>query len=69
MAAARRLCVETGDEKAATLRMFEGMCRAVATRLVPAEVLAGCWRQATGPKAKHRGKVLVAAWKREARRL
>jgi hypothetical protein len=65
MAAAHRLCVETGDFKQATLRTAEGMARAVAARAAPAEVLVGCLRQATGPKAKHKGKVLVASWKRE----
>ena len=66
MPTARRLCVETRDEKLATLRAFEAMARAVAARSVPALVLAGCFRQAMGPMAKERGKVLVAAWKREA---
>jgi hypothetical protein len=66
MAAARRLCVEAQDTALATLRTAEGMCRAVAAREVPAAVLAACLAQATGPAARHRGKVLVAAWKREA---
>jgi hypothetical protein len=64
MAAARRLCVEVGDEKPATLRTAELMARAVASRSVPAEALVDSWRQATGPRARHPGKVLVAAWKR-----
>lgn len=68
MATARRLCVEARDEKLATLRAFEAMARAVATQAVPASVLAGCFRQAMGPQAKERGKVLVAAWKRESGR-
>ena len=63
---AGRLCVETRDEKLATLRTLEGMARAVATRAVKASVLASCFRQAMGPMAKERGKVLVAAWKRES---
>jgi hypothetical protein len=66
MVAARRLCVETRDEKPATLRTAEGMARAVASRTVPAEVLAGCYRQAMGPLARERGKVLVTAWKRDS---
>ena len=66
MPTARRLCVETRDEKLATLRAFEAMARSVAARTVTASVLAGCFRQAMGPMAKARGKVLVAAWKREA---
>jgi hypothetical protein len=66
MAAARRLCVETGDEKSATLRTFEGMARAVASRAVPAAVLADCRLQALGPRSREKGKVLVASWKREA---
>jgi hypothetical protein len=65
MAAARRLSVETGDFKDPSLRAFERMAEAVARRTVPAPVLVDCWRQATGPKAEHKGKVLVAAWKRE----
>jgi hypothetical protein len=64
MAAARRLCVEVGDEKPATLRTAEGMARAVASRAVPADALVACWKQARGPKARHSGKVLVAAWRR-----
>ncbi|MBV8557383.1 MAG: helix-turn-helix domain-containing protein, partial [Planctomycetaceae bacterium] len=66
LAAARRLCEETGDFKVASQRTFEQMASAVATRAVPAAVLLSCWRQAMGPKAEHRGKVLVAAWGREA---
>jgi hypothetical protein len=27
-------------------------------------VLLDCWRQGMGPKSEHKGKVLVAAWKR-----
>jgi hypothetical protein len=64
MAAARRLCVEVGDEKPATLRTAEVMARSVAGRSVPASALVNCWRQATGPRARHGGKVLVAAWRR-----
>ncbi|MBV8555012.1 MAG: hypothetical protein JO116_05575 [Planctomycetaceae bacterium] len=67
MAVARRLCEETGDFNAATQRTCEKMAEAVATRSVPAAVLLSCWRQAMGPRAEHRGKVLVAAWQREAR--
>jgi hypothetical protein len=65
MAAAWRLCRDTGDTKRATLRAAETMARAVAARAAPAEVLVGCLRQATGPLARHPGKVLIAAWKRE----
>jgi hypothetical protein len=65
MVAARRLCVETRDEKPATMRLVEGMTRAVASRAVSASVLAGCCRQAMGPLARERGKVLVTAWKRD----
>jgi hypothetical protein len=61
---ARRLCLETGDEKPATLRTFEGMCHAVACRSVPVEAITSSWRQASGPLARHRGKVMVAAWGR-----
>jgi hypothetical protein len=68
MAAARRMCVETGDEKPATQRTFESMARAIACRVVPTEILARCLKQALGPMARERGKVLVAAWKREAGR-
>jgi len=64
MAVARRLCEETGDFNVATQRTFEKMAEAVATRSVPSAVLIDCWRQGTGPKSEHKGKVLVAAWKR-----
>jgi hypothetical protein len=64
MIAARRLSEETADYKAASLRMFELMAEAVATRSVPPAVLIDCWRQGMGPKSEHKGKVLVAAWKR-----
>jgi hypothetical protein len=67
MVATRRLCEETGDFNVATQRTFEQMAMAVATRAVPAAVLIDCWRQGTGPRAEHRGKVLVAAWGREVR--
>jgi hypothetical protein len=66
MVVARRLCEETGDYKVATQRTFEQMAEAVATRVVPATILVSCWRQALGPKAAHKGKVLVAAWQRES---
>jgi DNA-binding Lrp family transcriptional regulator len=65
MAAARRLCEETGDFKVASLRTFEKMAEAVAVRAVPPSVLIDCWRQGMGPQAEHKGKVLVAAWKRQ----
>ena len=64
MIAARRLSEETGDFKVASQRTFEQMAMAVATRAVPAAVLIDCWRQGMGPKSEHKGKVLVAAWKR-----
>jgi hypothetical protein len=64
MVAARRLSEETGDFKVASLRTFERMAEAVAARSVPSAVLIDCWRQGLGPKAEHKGKVLVAAWKR-----
>ena len=64
MIAARRLSEETGDFKPASLRTFEKMAEAVATRSVPSAVLIDCWRQGMGPKSEHKGKVLVAAWKR-----
>ena len=64
MIAARRLSEETGDYKAASLRTFERMAEAVATRSVPPSVLLECWRQGLGPKSEHKGKVVVAAWKR-----
>jgi hypothetical protein len=64
MIAARRLSEETADYKSASLRTFELMAEAVATRSVPAAVLIDCWRQGMGPKSEHKGKVLVAAWKR-----
>ncbi|MBV8678000.1 MAG: hypothetical protein JO355_12635 [Planctomycetaceae bacterium] len=67
MAAARRMCEETGDYKVASQRTFEQMAESVATRAVPAAVLLSCYKQAMGPKAEHRGKVLVAAWQRESR--
>ncbi|MBV8236544.1 MAG: hypothetical protein JO075_12650, partial [Acidimicrobiia bacterium] len=62
---ARRLCEETGDFQPASLRTFEKMAEAVATRAVPPEVLIDCRRQALSPQAGHKGKVLVAAWKRD----
>ncbi|MBV8314925.1 MAG: hypothetical protein JOZ53_08315 [Planctomycetaceae bacterium] len=65
MAVARRLCEETGDFNVATQRTFEKIAESVATRAVPAAVLLSCWRQAMGPKAEHRGKVLVTTWRRE----
>jgi hypothetical protein len=68
MVVARRLSEETGDFQLASLRTFETMAAAVARRLVPASVLIACWRQGMGPQAGHKGKVLVAAWKREAPR-
>ncbi|MBV8611212.1 MAG: hypothetical protein JO034_27605 [Singulisphaera sp.] len=40
------------------------MAEAVAVRAVPPSVLLDCWRQGMGPKSEHKGKVLVAAWKR-----
>ena len=64
MVAARRLSEETGDFKVASLRTFEKMAAAVATRSVPSVVLIDCWRQGLSPKSEHKGKVLVAAWKR-----
>lgn len=67
MPTARALCVAVGDEKPATLRACTAMARAVAAREVPAETLGDCLRQATGPQARHRGKVLVVAWKRSGR--
>jgi hypothetical protein len=67
MEAAWRLCRDTGDTKTATLRTAEKMAGAVAARATPAAVLLDCLRQATGPKARHAGKVLVAAWGRDAR--
>ena len=66
MVVARRLSEETGDFQLASLRTFEMMATAVARRSVPAAVLLDCWRQGMGPQAVHKGKVLVAAWKREA---
>jgi len=66
MVVARRLSEETGDFQAASLRTFEKMAEAVARRSVPASVLIACWRQGMGPQAAHKGKVLVAAWKRQA---
>ena len=64
MVVARRLSEETNDFQPASLRTFERMAEAVATRSVPSAVLIDCWRQGTGPKSEHKGKVLVAAWKR-----
>jgi hypothetical protein len=63
--AAGRLCLATGDHGAVTFKAFEKMARAVASRAASAGVLASCLAQATGPAARHRGKVLVAAWRRE----
>jgi hypothetical protein len=68
MVVARRLSEETGDFQAASQRTFETMAEAVARRSVPASVLIDCWRQGMGPQAAHKGKVLVAAWKRQAPR-
>jgi hypothetical protein len=67
MPAARALCVAVGDEKPATLRACAAIARSVAAREVPAVVLGDCLRQATGPAARHAGKVLVASWKRLGR--
>jgi hypothetical protein len=64
LATARRLCVETGDEKAATLRMFEAAARSVATRSVDADLLASCLEQATSPLARDRGRLFVSVWKK-----
>ena len=66
MVVARRLSEETGDFQLASLRTFEMMAASVARRSVPASVLLDCWRQGMGPQAVHKGKVLVAAWKRQA---
>jgi hypothetical protein len=66
MAVARRLSEETGDFQLASLRTFEKMAETVARRSVPASVLIDCWHQGMGPQARHKGKVLVAAWKRQA---
>ena len=66
MVVARRLSEETGDFQLASQRTFETMAAAVARRSVPAAVLNDCRRQALGPRAGHKGKVLVAAWKRQA---
>ena len=66
MVVARRLSEETGDFQLASQRTFEMMAGAVARRSVPASVLLDCWRQGMGPQAVHKGKVLVAAWKRQA---
>ena len=68
MVVARRLSEETGDFQLASLRTFEMMAASVARRSVPASVLLDCWRQGMGPQAVHKGKVLVAAWKRQAPR-
>jgi hypothetical protein len=64
--AARALCVAVDDHGPATFKTCAAMTRAVAAREVAAAVLADCLRQATGPHARHPGKVLVAAWKRDA---
>ena len=66
MVVARRLSEETGDFQLASQRTFEMMAASVARRSVPASVLLDCWRQGMGPQAVHKGKVLVAAWKRQA---
>jgi hypothetical protein len=66
MVVARRLSEETGDFQLASLRTFEKMAETVAQRSVPASVLIACWRQGMGPRAGHKGKVLVAAWKRQS---
>ena len=63
MATARRLAEDMQDFKPASQRTFELMARSVAEKSAPAHSLLDCWRQATGPKARHQGKVLVAAWK------
>lgn len=64
-AATRRLCEETGDHRTATWSFFRKAVLAVVERGVGPDVLAGCLRQATGPRTRHRGKVFVSAWKRE----
>jgi hypothetical protein len=64
MPAARKLCLAVDDTAAATLRAAAKMAEAVARREVTAASLSDCLRQATGPQARHRGKVLVASWKR-----
>jgi hypothetical protein len=65
--AARALCAAVGDAKGATFRACQAMARAVASREVSAEVLSDCVGQATGPRARHAGKVLVASWRRSVR--
>jgi hypothetical protein len=67
MPAARALCAAVDDPNPATFRACQAMAKAVAARAVPSEALADCLRQALGPAARHRGKVLVAAWKRSGR--
>jgi hypothetical protein len=44
------------------------MAKLVAAREVSDGVLADCLRQATGPAARHPGKVLVVSWKRSVGR-
>jgi hypothetical protein len=67
MPTAKALCEATGDTNPATFRACQAMAKTVASREVPAEVLADALRQATGPQARHKGKVLVASWKRSGR--
>ena len=55
MVAARRLSEETGDFKVASLRTFEQMAEAVATRAVPPAVLDRLLASGDGPEGGAQG--------------
>jgi hypothetical protein len=65
--ATERLCQDLGDFKPATWAFCRKAVEGVVTRAVLPSVLLDCHRQATGGKARDRGRVFVVAWKREGR--
>jgi hypothetical protein len=65
--ASSRLCTEFHDHNNATWSFCRKAVESVVSRSVSAAVLLDCHRQATSDKARDRGKVFVAAWKREGR--
>ena len=65
--ATERLCQDLGDFKAPTWSFCRKAVEGVIARAVTASVLLDCFRQATGPQTRDRGRVFVVAWKREGR--
>jgi hypothetical protein len=66
-AVAERLCQELCDFKGATWSFCRKASESVVMGAVSSCVLLECLRQAQSPRARERGKVFVAAWKREGR--